>query len=89
MGVERGSKSAILDLLRNRECYGFQLVKLLGESAPELLKHGEAVVYPFLRRLEDRKLVRGEWRPNPRGKRRRYYSLTGKARRCLQKLDKE
>lgn len=88
MGLKHKSKSVILDLLRNRTCYGFQLVKLLRESGPELLKHGEAVVYPLLRRLEDRRLVRGDWQLSSEGKRRRYYSLTQRGKRRLLELDK-
>ncbi|MBI4179295.1 helix-turn-helix transcriptional regulator [bacterium] len=75
-------RTPILHVFRKRALSGYEIVRLLRDTAPKILAAGEGMIYPALRRLEHQKLVRAEWRLSAKGKKRRYYSLTPKGRRC-------
>ena len=65
---------ALLEVLRDRDGYGYELVTHLRASGLEAV--GEASVYGTLRRLHDDGLVTSYVRPSATGPHRRYYRLT-------------
>lgn len=64
----------VLALLRDRERYGFELVRLLSEA--DGLVTSEGTIYPLLSRLHRNGLVETSWRESDSGPPRRYYHLT-------------
>lgn len=72
---------AVLELLRDDDGYGYELVTSLREAGLEAV--GEASVYGTLRRLHTDGLVMSYTAPSDSGPHRRYYRLTraGEARR--------
>lgn len=72
---------AVLELLRDGDGYGYELVTSLREAGLEAV--GEASVYGTLRRLHADGLVTSYVAPSASGPHRRYYRLTatGEARR--------
>lgn len=64
----------VLDLLREREDYGYSLVQRLRVAGLEDAAEGS--VYPALARLESRGLLQPRVVREGRGPGRRYYSLT-------------
>jgi PadR family transcriptional regulator, regulatory protein PadR len=73
--LRRGAvEYCVLALLRDRERYGFELVRELSESAG--LVTSEGTIYPLLTRLRKEQLVTTNWRESESGPPRRYYRLT-------------
>lgn len=67
---------AVLQLLRQREMYGYELAEILSRRTSGVLAMGQSTLYPLLYSLEAKKLVRSRWVAMPSGRKRRYYRLT-------------
>ena len=73
--LRRGAlEYCVLALLRERERYGFELVRSL--SAVDGLVTSEGTIYPLLTRLRKDELVTTFWQESVSGPPRRYYRLT-------------
>jgi len=74
--VKRGAVTlAILALLSKKKAYGYEAVKLLDEKM-SFLALEQGTVYPLLRRLEKRELLRSEWDYEDPTKPMKYYTVT-------------
>ena len=74
--VKRGAVTlAILALLSKRRAYGYEAVKLLDEKM-SFLALEQGTVYPLLRRLEKRELLKSEWDYDDPTKPKKYYAVT-------------
>ncbi|GLJ78704.1 PadR family transcriptional regulator [Microbacterium imperiale] len=62
-----------MQLIHQRESYGYELVERLSELGLEV---STGLVYPVLNRLERDALVATTPRPSPSGPPRKYFSLT-------------
>jgi PadR family transcriptional regulator PadR len=71
----------VLAVLRDRESYAFDIVRVLGDAGQ--LVTSEGTIYPLLARLRRDGLVTTTWRESDAGPPRRYYQLTGAGRRAL------
>lgn len=71
----------VLAMLREKEWYGFELVRALGSI--EGMVTGEGTVYPLLARLRRQGLVETSWQESASGPPRRYYRLTPAGREAL------
>jgi len=80
--VERFVEPALLLLLKERPCHGYELIELL----PELAGGERADVgnlYRFLRALEGEGIVESEWRGELPGPAKRTYRLTEPGEKLL------
>jgi PadR family transcriptional regulator PadR len=66
----------VLHLISQGPSYGNQLMERIGEMTEGVLSVNPNTMYPLLRQLEERGLIKGEWE-HPERRTRRYYSLTG------------
>ena len=74
--IKRGAVTlAILALLSKRRAYGYEAVKLLDEKM-SFLALEQGTVYPLLRRLEQRELLKSEWDYEDPTKPKKYYAAT-------------
>ncbi len=81
--MRRGAiEYCVLALLRERERYGFELVREL--SAADGLVTSEGTVYPLLTRLHGEALVETTWQESNQGPPRRYYSITEEGNQALE-----
>ena len=64
----------VLALLTQRERYGFELVRNLGEI--DGLVTSEGTIYPLLSRLKKDGQVQTTWRESDEGPPRKYYAIT-------------
>lgn len=81
--MRRGAiEYCVLALLRERERYGFELVREL--SAADGLLTSEGTLYPLLSRLRNEGFVETTWRESNQGPPRRYYRLTKKGSKALE-----
>jgi PadR family transcriptional regulator PadR len=75
--VKKGAASlAILAVLEDGRSYGYEVVRKLEDSGASFLAFDQGTVYPLLRRLEQRGLLKSEWSDEDTVKPRKYYSIT-------------
>ena len=78
----------LLRLLEQQEMYGYELVRLIKSVTEEAISLGEGVIYPALHGLERNGSLKSR-RKAVGGRTRVYYSLTGKGRQRLEKLQND
>jgi PadR family transcriptional regulator, regulatory protein PadR len=71
----------VLAMLREREWYGFELVRAM--AGIDGMVTGEGTVYPLLARLRRQGLVETSWQESAAGPPRRYYRLAQAGREAL------
>ena len=74
---------AVLQLLKRREMYGYELVEALSRRTDGVLAMGQSTLYPLLYGLETKRLVESRWVATPAGRKRRYYRLTDRGAALL------
>ena len=77
----------VMVLLREKERYGFDLVRALAEF--DGMVTSEGTIYPLLSRLRRDGLVETTWEESPTGPPRRYYRLTRAGEQALQGFSEE
>ena len=77
-------ETLILVVLEGGANYGYRILQELNSKSPDLLALGEGTIYPILHRLEQRGLIRADWRQGETGRERKYYRLTEPGRHVLQ-----
>ncbi len=75
----------ILNSLRSKEMYGYDLVKML--VAVPGLDVTEGTVYPLLSRLRGQGLIEARLEESSEGPARKYYSLTAEGRRTAKLMN--
>jgi len=75
----------VLEILSGGKMYGYQLSAKIEKRSEDILLLGKGTLYPLLYNLEAKKLVRGKWERGDSGRKRRYYSITGKGKGKLAK----
>jgi PadR family transcriptional regulator, regulatory protein PadR len=80
---------AVLKLLQGGEKYGYQLVEALEAKSNGVLAMGQSTLYPMLYNLESKGLIKSAWREGESNRPRRYYALTGKGKKHLEKATKQ
>ena len=75
----------VLEILSRGRMYGYELTQAIERQSGEILTLGKGTLYPLLHNLEAKKLVEGIWQDSESGRRRRYYSITGRGREELAK----
>lgn len=73
----------ILKALLAEPTHGFGIARWIERTTDDVLRIEEGSLYPALRRLEDRRLVRSEWGVSENNRRARFYSLTPSGRAYL------
>jgi PadR family transcriptional regulator, regulatory protein PadR len=72
----------VLQLLSEREMYGYEIVQAIALRTAQVLEPGEGLIYPLLKGLE----IEGALKSRSKavnGRSRVYYSLTGKGEKRL------
>ena len=75
--------TVVLEILSRGQMYGYELSKAVGKRSGNILTLGPGTLYPLLYNLEAKGLVVGEWQDGEMGRKRRYYSITGKGKEHL------
>jgi PadR family transcriptional regulator, regulatory protein PadR len=73
----------VLKLLRAGEANGWQLTQSIQVVSRGVLDVNYGSIYPALRRLEARGLIRGRWATSENNRRARFYELTAAGRKQL------
>ncbi|HYK74724.1 MAG TPA: PadR family transcriptional regulator [Pseudoneobacillus sp.] len=81
----KGSTSLILlQLLNEKEMYGYELVKELDKRSDHHLQVKEGTLYPALHKLENQEYVECYWEEQEKGPARKYYRITENGKKLLQ-----
>lgn len=84
--LNAGTSSLVLLTVMNRSgepMYGYQIAKMLEESAPDIPMMKQGTLYPVLRSLEENGLLESTVEPSVSGPPRRYYKITKDGRVAL------
>jgi transcriptional regulator len=65
------------------EAHGFAILDFIHGSTDDLLAIEEGALYPALHRMEERGWLSSAWAVSEKGRRAKYYSLTGGGRTAL------
>lgn len=84
--INAGISSLVLLRVLSRSkssMYGYQIAKMLEESAPDVPMMKQGTLYPVLRSLEENGLLSSTVEPSVSGPPRRYYSITDAGREAM------
>jgi PadR family transcriptional regulator PadR len=70
----------VLEILSRGQMYGYELSEAIEQRSGDILTLGRGTLYPLLYNLEAKGLVAAEWQDSENGRKRRYYSITGKGK---------
>lgn len=79
----------ILSLLAEEKMYGYQIMRKLEQRSQGYFNMTAALLYPALHQLEQEELAESEWQEGPGERRRKYYRITDKGRKVLEKSEAE
>lgn len=75
----------ILSVLSRGESYGYAIIREVALLSDGQLQWTDGMLYPVLHKLEERRLIRSDWRvAEETGRRRKYYQITQKGLTQLQ-----
>ena len=78
------AQPVVLAILARGESYGYAILQEVRRASREELDWSDGMLYPVLRRMEERALVRSRWEQAESGRKRRYYRITPAGRRELE-----
>lgn len=87
--IAASSEPMILGILRRGENYGYAIIQQVRLSSGGQMEWTDGMLYPVLHRLEIGGCVASRWGEGGRGPRRKYYRLTAKGRKRLERLQEE
>jgi PadR family transcriptional regulator, regulatory protein PadR len=86
----KGSTSLILlQLLNERDMYGYELVKELEKRSDQGLSVKEGTLYPALHKLEKQEYIECYWCEQVKGPARKYYRITAPGKEMLNEKTRE
>ncbi|MEG0035025.1 MAG: PadR family transcriptional regulator [Oscillospiraceae bacterium] len=74
------TETIILRLLKDRDSYGYEILKTILEEGEGLLDIKDATIYTAFKRMEKEELITTYWGGEDNGARRKYYSITEKGK---------
>lgn len=80
----KGSTSLlVLQLLNERDMYGYELVKEMDRRSDHHLQMKEGTLYPALHKLEKQEYIEFYWQNQEKGPARKYYRITTEGNEIL------
>ena len=78
----------VLELLKNENMYGRQMIIELKKKSEDVFEFGEGTLYPILHSLEEKGFINSYWDEST-AKKRKYYTLTEKGKKQLKAKEEE
>ncbi|AVQ97821.1 lineage-specific thermal regulator protein [Oceanobacillus picturae] len=86
----KGSTSLlVLQLLDERDMYGYELVKEMDQRSEHNLQIKEGTLYPALHKLEKQEYIECYWQNQEKGPARKYYRITDQGKAMLEEKTSE
>ncbi|MFA1819345.1 PadR family transcriptional regulator [Virgibacillus oceani] len=81
----KGSTSLlVLQLLNERDMYGYELVKEMDRRSEHNLQVKEGTLYPALHKMEKQEYIACYWQHREKGPARKYYRITDQGKEMLE-----
>ena len=87
--IAASTKPIILAILKRGENYGYKIIQSIREISSGELEWSEPMFYPLLKRMERDGLIKSKWKLTANGRFRKYYRLTDKGYKELEKEKKQ
>jgi PadR family transcriptional regulator len=87
--VSASLRPFVLSILSEGENYGYEIIQRVSHATGGALKMTTGSLYPLLHNLENKGLLKSVWRDVGSGPRRKYYRITAKGRKELQRDKQE
>lgn len=81
--LRTGAQLMILSLIKEKERYGYEIIKELHERSENVFEMKEGTLYPILHRLELKGYLKSYIQMAETGKERKYYYITPKGKKQL------
>jgi PadR family transcriptional regulator len=75
----------VLKILALEPLHGWAISQRLKQVSSDILQVSDGSLYPALHKLEHQGLIKAEWKPSENNRRAKFYALTRKGRRQLEK----
>lgn len=86
----KGSTSLlVLQLLNDRDMYGYELVKEMDQRSGHHFQIKEGTLYPALHKLEKQEYIEFYWQNREKGPARKYYRITVQGEKILDERTNE
>lgn len=86
----KGSTSLlVLQLLNERDMYGYELVKEMDKRSDHTFQIKEGTLYPALHKLEKQSYITYYWQEREKGPARKYYQITEEGQQILEERTSE
>lgn len=79
----------ILQLLNEKDQYGYELTKALEQRTDSLFTLKEGTLYPILHALENEGMIEAYWEETQSARKRKYYRITESGRSGLKEKKEE
>ncbi|SFA80478.1 transcriptional regulator [Bacillus sp. UNCCL13] len=79
----------VLQMLQERDMYGYELVKELDKRSDHHLQVKEGTLYPALHKLENQEYIECYWQEQEKGPARKYYRITAAGKEMLDEKTQE
>ena len=86
--LKGSTKMLILEMVKDENMYGYQMIKKLKEKSNNVFEFKEGTLYPILHSLEEEGLISSYW-DDTTGKKRKYYAITEKGKKQLKEKKEE
>lgn len=83
--VKGSTAMLVLSVLSGGEMYGYQIIKELEARSDAAFSMNEGTLYPILHALEGEKYLEAAWEEGGSARRRRYYRITERGVRELER----
>ncbi|MDQ0271279.1 PadR family transcriptional regulator [Cytobacillus purgationiresistens] len=87
--VKGSSSLLLLQLLEERDMYGYELVKELEKRSENEFSIKEGTLYPALHKLEKQEYIECYWQEQEKGPARKYYRITASGKEMLLEKTRE
>lgn len=75
----------MLSILSDGDMYGYEIIRRIQNISDGKVRWTTGTLYPLLHRMEASSLVKSTWRDGADAPKRKYYRLTRKGRRALER----
>lgn len=87
--VAASATPLILSILKEKESYGYAIIKRVKEISGDEIQWSEGMLYPVLHRLEKQNWIESYWEESETGRQRKYYRIREEGIRELEEQKKQ
>lgn len=86
--IKGSTTMLVLNLLKEKNMYGYEMIKDLKERSENVFELKEGTLYPILHSLEEKGFITSYWDEST-AKKRKYYAITEKGKKQLKDQKEE